>query len=242
MKAIVLKIEPDHDLVLPFSHFHTLQGLVYDLLSYDPNLSKEVHARRNASTDAMKLFCFSELRGRHRIEGGRIIYFGPFFLEVRSPEDRYIDTIEKSVTEYPQITVDGCKCRVVGARSESISFTGNRVMFRMNTPITVYRTDVDRKRRYYSPREEEFYEIIRSNLLKKYSFVYGKEYEGSFSFFCPAPERCRKIVARYKGTFMIAFFGTYLLEASPKMLDIAYFCGIGGKNSMGFGVADIVGD
>lgn len=239
MKSVVLRIEPRRDLILPFSHFHALQGLVYELLSYDPTLSAELHNKRNGNTDELKLFCFSELRGRHSVVDRKLVFPGPFFFEVRSAEDIIVDTIAERVMQDSAIMVDGCVCRVSGMRTDSISFNTCSLDLHANTPITVYRTDADKRRIYYSPAESEFYEIVSNNLAKKYRLLYGREYEGEFSFSCLDPARCKKVVARYKGDFINAFLGDYRLEASGEMLDVAYYCGLGGKNSMGFGFAEL---
>lgn len=239
LKSIVLKIEPGRDLLLPFSHFHALQGLVYELLSYDPVLSAELHDKRNGNTDALKLFCFSEVRGRHSVVDRKLVFPGPFFFEVRSAEDAIVDTIAERVMRDSAIMVDGCVCRVSGMRTDSISFNAGALELRANTPITTYRTGADKRRIYYSPFDSEFYEIVSNNLARKYKLLYGREYDEELSFFCPAPEKCKKVVARYKGDFITAFLGDYRFEASGEMLEIAYYCGLGSKNSMGLGFVDL---
>lgn len=239
MKSIVLKIEPRRDLLLPLSHFHALQGLVYELLRYDPALSGELHNKRNGNTDSLKLFCFSELHGRHSIEDRKLVFPEPFFFEVRSAVDIIVDTIAERVMRDSVIKVDGCVCRVSGMWTDSIAFKTGALELRANTPITAYRTGVDKIRTYYSPAEREFYEIVSNNLAKKFRLLNGREYEEEFSFSCLSPGRCKKVVARYKGDYITAFLGDYRLEASGELLDAAYYCGLGGKNSMGFGFIDL---
>ena len=240
MRSIILRIETNRGLVLPFAHSHTLQGLVYELLSFDPVLSSGLHNKRDKRTDAMKLFCFSDLRGRYRKNTAErtLVYNGALSFEVRSPNDIIIETIAKSVRDDPLIVINGCECAITGFRIDSPEFPCNILDMRMNTPVTVYRSGADKKRIYYTPEEAEFYEIIRSNLLKKYLLVFGAPYEGELAFTCLDAASCRRVVTRYKGDIINAFLGSYRLEASPQMLAIAYYCGIGSKNSMGFGFVD----
>ena len=49
-----------------------------------------------------------------------------------------------------------------------------------------------------------------------------------------------KCVTQIKGTWVNAWYGTYLLKGSPQAIQFLYHTGLGAKNSMGFGLFDIV--
>lgn len=238
MKSIVLTIEPERDLVLPLSHQHALQGLVYDLIRYDPVLSSELHNDKSGKTDALKLFCFSDLYGTYRYSDRMRTYPGPFRFEIRSVRDVIIDTIAERIRHDPIITVSGCACRIVNVSSDARSFPETGLHIRMNTPVSVYYTDRDGKRRYFSPEEEEFYRLVSKNLEKKYLLIYGQEYDGALRIACLSPGSCRHVVARYKGKIINAYYGEFYLEASARMLAVAYYCGLGSKNASGFGFVE----
>lgn len=239
MKSIILTIESGRELVLPLSPYHALQGLVYDLIGYDPALSAELHNRKNGKTDALKLFCFSDLHGQYRYSDRTRTYPGPFEFEIRSAEDIIVDTIAERIEHDPVVMVDGCVCRVRDLITYSKSFFDTEVDVHMNTPITVYRTERDKKRRYFSTEEDEFYELVSSNLEKKYSLIYGHKYEGQLRLSCLSAGRCKHVVARYKGDIVNAYYGDFRIEASTKMLAVAYYCGLGSKNSVGFGFTEL---
>ncbi len=239
MKSIILTIEPERELILPLSHYHALQGLVYELISYDPTLSMELHNKKNGKTDALKLFCFSDLYGKYRYSDRTRTYPGPFRFEIRSAEDIIIDTTAERIKHDSIIMVDGCVCRVTELYTYSKSFFEACLNLHMNTPITVYRADSDKKRRYYAPDEDEFYEIVTSNLKKKFSLIYGREYDGELRISCLSPGKCRHVVARYKGEIINAYYGDFHIEASSEMQAVAFHCGLGSKNSIGFGFAEL---
>jgi CRISPR-associated endoribonuclease Cas6 len=46
-------------------------------------------------------------------------------------------------------------------------------------------------------------------------------------------------VTRYKGFYITAWSGTYLLEGKRKYLDFLYQTGLGSKTSQGFGMFDV---
>ena len=50
MKSIVLTIQPKQELIIPLSHYHALQGLVYELISYDSALSMELHNKKSGKS------------------------------------------------------------------------------------------------------------------------------------------------------------------------------------------------
>ena len=239
MKSIVLTIQPKQELIIPLSHYHALQGLVYELISYDSALSMELHTKKSGKTDALKLFCFSDLYGKYRYSDRTRTYPGPFRFEIRCAEDIIVDTIAERITHDPMIMVDGCVCRISDLITYSKSFLDAGLDLHMNTPISVYRTDCDKKRRYFSPEEDEFYELVSNNLKKKYLLIYGHAYGEELLLSCPSPGRSKHVVARYKGDIVNAYYGDYRIEATPEMLAVAYYCGLGSKNSIGFGFAEL---
>ena len=172
MKSIKMTIKPNGELVLPEAHFSTLQGLFYELLSFDPVLSDEVHGMRSGKTDAIKQFCFSDLHYPCGSSRGSAFYKSSFTFEVRSANDPIIETIERSVNDDPLIVINGHECEIINYRVSSTVFLSNSFDMRMDSPITVYRSN--KRRDYYSQSDPEFYEIVKNNLLKKYLLAYGE--------------------------------------------------------------------
>ena len=114
-----------------------------------------------------------------------------------------------------------------------------RIQIRMLTPITVYHTDGQNQTEFYHPDEEAFYDGITRNAMRKYLFHTGAAYTESF---CIAPlfkGLPKRMFTVYKGSYITAWYGQYALSGSPKMLDVLYQVGIGGKNSQGFGMFEV---
>lgn len=249
MKYIRLTIAPEDKVLLPYAHFSTLQGVVYALTSFDPELSAAIHDKKQDSKAAIKLFCFSDLIGpyENRREEKLRVFEEPFGFEVRSADDKLIETIEKRVAADNTLFIGSSRCGVTGFETGRRRFIESRAVFSMNTPITVYRTE-DGFRRYYAPDEPEFLELIENNLRHKYFDVFGEEYTGEFKFKCLRKGRnvetwyvkrsdrdpSEKIRIKIRG-----WLGRYLLCAEPGMIETAYFCGVGGNNSQGFGFGEV---
>ena len=50
----------------------------------------------------------------------------------------------------------------------------------------------------------------------------------------------KKLVTRYKGILITAWYGTYQLTGERKYLDFLYQTGLGAKNAQGFGMFEIL--
>ncbi len=238
MKSILMNIVPQNTVNLPFAHFRILQGLVYHLLSYDSAISETVHNKKEGKADSFKMFCFSDLCGRYRIDSQSLIYEGPVSFEIRSAEDSFIDVIAGRLDEDSLLSINQCACKVIDYSVSSRFFLNNEAVFTMNTPIVAYHT-IDKHTVFYGPSDENFFPIVCNNLLKKYEMLHDASYTGPLGIECVECRPKDKCVTSFKGTYLTGYYGAYRLVASGEMLRTAYFCGLGGKNSMGFGVGII---
>lgn len=50
----------------------------------------------------------------------------------------------------------------------------------------------------------------------------------------------KKMVTKYQGHYIIAWYGEYILSGKRKYLDFLYQVGIGAKNSQGFGMIEML--
>ncbi|NUM33036.1 MAG: CRISPR-associated endoribonuclease Cas6 [Candidatus Brocadiae bacterium] len=105
---------------------------------------------------------------------------------------------------------------------------------------------------YIRPEEPEFPEAIRQNLLHKFILLYGHEPENqelSFSWDKDYIEhyggyqskKISKLITIREGsntqeTQIKAFLAPFYLSGSEELIYTAYECGIGEKNSLGFGM------
>ncbi|MCF6192386.1 MAG: CRISPR-associated endoribonuclease Cas6, partial [Candidatus Hydrothermae bacterium] len=117
----------------------------------------------------------------------------------------------------------------------------------MLSPVTVYSTLYDRAGRrktyYYSPFEEEFSEHIIQNLKRKAVTWYGPDVslpEEAWIRPIRVKQADQKIL-RFKGTVIKGWMGLYEARLPEPYFTLAYYAGLGAKNSQGFGMIRVVG-
>lgn len=138
------------------------------------------------------------------------------------------------VRETPILRFADCDCDVTDLTVSTRTFLKSEAVFTMQTPIVLYRS-ADGHTRYFAPNEDEFYPLLANNLEKKYAAVFGRDYSGPLGIECLRCTADDKVVTRYKGTLITGYTGVFRIVADPDMLSVAYHCGLGGKNAMGFG-------
>lgn len=109
------------------------------------------------------------------------------------------------------------------------------------TPIVVYSTDSTTKYTvYYSPEDIEFYEEIQNNAYRKYQAYYGVEPDSYVEIKEASDMTAKKLVTKYQGSYIEAWYGNFILFGKRKYLDFLYQTGLGSKNSQGFGMFNII--
>lgn len=223
---------------MPFAGNQILQGLVYWLLARDPAYSGFVHDRGYRSGGRpFKLFVFAPLRGRYVTEGKTLIFPEDVVFAVRSESGEFLERLR-----------DGCR---VGERCElndqqvllrqlallPTPALSGPLRIRTRSPVTVHTTTPDRHTRYYAPEEGEFYARILANARRKWDSLYaGEPFELALEAVPGAP--ARRIVTTFKGVYITAWHGEFLLSGSPRALAFLYNTGLGDRNSQGFGMFD----
>jgi CRISPR-associated endoribonuclease Cas6 len=86
------------------------------------------------------------------------------------------------------------------------------------------------------PGEERFYENIQKNLINKYSKFYGDFNGDKWVRIRPDIKTAKRRRIEIKGNYHRGHMMNFEIEADQRLLDFAYNCGLGEKNSMGFGM------
>jgi len=210
----------------------------------DPVLSKFLHdigflyGKRR-----FKLFTFSKiigkLHGKSKKRG--LLFFEPeITLYFSSP---LIDIVSSSVKTF--LKKDDLflgKNRLSLSSIELVkSDVDEEITVRCLSPITVYKTpEGERRFHYLNPWQEEFYELIKKNLVKKYEIVYSKNYKGEFEMEPAKVMKGYKKKVLYRGTLIEAWEGYFKLRGDPEIIKLALEAGLGAKNPQGFGMVERV--
>ena len=94
---------------------------------------------------------------------------------------------------------------------------------------------------YISPDDDEYERSVISNFENKYRAAYGTVPEPGLHI-CPVNVTEKdKVVTKFGGKIYItAWNGIYRLSGDPRYLQFLYDCGVGAKNSQGFGMVERV--
>ena len=238
---LYVHIDLNEPLVLPINYNHIIQAIIYKTLSVMPNYSEFLHERGYASgTRQYKMFQFSQLKGEYKIIDKKIIFYSAVEFEIRSPEPLLIHLLNGGFI-YEGITFGEKQYRKIRTKIDDFTVEDQAISVQMKTPIVVYSTDpVTKYTDYYSPIDQEFYEGIQQNAYNKYTAYYGVEPDSYIEIQKIQNSVAKKMVTKYQGHYIIAWYGEYMLSGKRKYLDFLYQVGIGAKNSQGFGMIEML--
>lgn len=236
-------------MTLPIQYNHLLQAFIYTNLR-DKELQIKYHDQGfTINGRRIKMFTFSRLFGKYEMNqsAGSITFFPPVSMTVSSVESDFLSEFTREILSSDLLYLNGTKLEVKSF--EPLSFKGrkDKVQIEMLSPLTVYRTSsVNGKNttEYFSPWDEQFEELVRSNIMTKNSLLYRDSNSAKLDFSIkPMMERNEKLqkIINFKGTVIKGWLGTYLLSGSEELIRLAYYSGLGSKNSEGFGCFKIFG-
>lgn len=223
------------DASLPLAHKYPVQSLIYHILSQDPGFSAQLHdGGFSAGNRRFKLFTFGDLTGNYRIENGTICFRDFISLEVRSPEPAFLETLEKCARTGQTYTLNGNALTLIALRRDARTVTQNQIRVQTLSPVTAHTTLADGTTRYFSPEEPEFLQALVGNAYRKL-MSFGQPIPAGSLFILPQGS-FKKVVTTYKGTYITAWKGEFLLKGNPELLTFLQDTGLGAKNSQGFGM------
>lgn len=242
---VLMKLE--EPLVLPIHYNHIIQAVILGWLN-EKNYRRYVHDEGyEYNNRRYKLYTFSRLEGKFSLEGNsrKIVFYDKVKLMISAMDDNFLQYVVNTVIMNNEIQILNNRVNVdeVVCFSNEVKDSG---IFRTRSPIVVYSTferNGSKKTYYYNPMEDEFSELIRKNLINKYTAYYG--YEPNNSDFEIKPAKNHKLkenIVMYKGIVIKGWSGYFEIKGSPELMKIAYNAGLGSKNSQGFGFIDSVGD
>jgi CRISPR-associated endoribonuclease Cas6 len=231
------KFSFEQPLNLPKHYNNVLQGFFYK--NMDPLLAGILHEVGFVYNQRrFKLFAFSKIFGKIKEKNESNILFKPPDVHVyfSTPITTHMKSIVMSLMKKEKLLM--YKQYVFLSEVEVLEeeIESDEITVVCLSPIVVYRTpEGSRRHIYLSPFEEQFYDMIKSNLMKKYQLVYGKRYMGDIEIAPANTNSIHKKKIVFKGTLITAWEGLFKIKAKRDMLKVGLECGLGVKNSAGFG-------
>lgn len=228
-------------LILPINYHHILQSIIYTNMSTQTGVGDYFHdVGFEVVNRTFKLFTFGLLQGKYKIQGKNIIFYDRVSFEVRSPEILLLLTVSNSIRNngirYGNQTFNDVLVEVMDKTVEE-----EEILVRMVSPVCVYRTgQLTRETYYYEPWEDGFEELLNMNFKRKYEACFGVKPREDIGIMPVRVGDKDKYVTKYKGFYITAWRGVYMLVGGRRYLDFLYQTGLGTKNSQGFGMFEII--
>ncbi|MEX2680370.1 MAG: CRISPR-associated endoribonuclease Cas6 [Candidatus Sigynarchaeota archaeon] len=227
---LVVTLEPAQSAAGGLVTKHAVQGFIYSALRATPY--DVIHDKRQ-----FKFFCFSDL-----FPIGDFVAGEPKTLVVSSPDAAFINLLRDALEQNPGTHLGGVQVRVAGIKVARPPLSSQ---FITGSPVVVYKDN--KANMYFSFQKDKdmafFLQRVKENALKKFNAFY----EGELAFEGELFDRLvfRREVAVHDakdGTPFIMIGSTWSLLAKdfmPPYLRKFYAflmdCGLGEKNSLGFG-------
>jgi CRISPR-associated endoribonuclease Cas6 len=185
---------------------------------------------------------------------------GPWELQIGSPMlEEFVQNFVIGLFESAELTLasQGIRAEFRIERVETLPTPKFRESsrFKCLSPIAVS-TMHERQGRlqpyYYRPHDAGLSEALRKNLLEKYQIIHDSQkatFSEKVAFSLkfrlePHDKPKSKLITIKEGsrqaTHIKAFETYFTLEGSPELMQVAWECGLGERNSQGFGMVELV--
>jgi CRISPR-associated endoribonuclease Cas6 len=253
MRVKLTLLATKRNVVLPLNYNHAVAGLIYRTVGH---ASEEFASRLHdegfeADRRRFKLFTFSRLSVKQRrVVGDRMMLEAPeVTLQVSSPVGEFIEHFVSGLFQSERFQIAGAEFTLAEAETIAPPEFTERMSFRALAPITESVRDEQNRTRYLS-LEDDWSGVIARNLARKYEALYGHApvYEGLHwewdqAYIAEAGKRNRRpsvLIEVSEGTKVRGWLVPFTIEGSKELIELGYEAGFGNRNSMGFGMAEIV--
>ena len=237
---------------LPINYNYFLTGVIYQFLrESDPEYAQFLHQDGyELENRHFKLFTFSQLMAKRReIRGDRIHFRSPLTWYVSSSQEPFLQNFAAALMQTGILQIERQRLRVENVEVLRQPHFERQMTFRCLSPITMstVRERADKLVTHYClPDDPQFSELVRQNLIRKYEAVHQQPpEEKSFAmtfdqgYIDKRKGRVTRLVD-YKGIKIRGVVSPFHVIGAPELIHIGYECGFGDKNSMGFGMADVL--
>lgn len=241
MRLKISLTSPGSNYLIPYNYNHILSAIIYRKIS-DLDLAAKLHFSKD-----FKFFTFSQIYvpDFKLTKRGVLSRDGKLEFYVSSPNDELIKSLVEGHLENSGVDFKGHKLLVEQIELlKKPVFKESMTMKTMSPIMARIKREVDGKLKIWDlgPGDERFYESIQKNLINKYISFYG-DFDGErWVRIRPDMKSAKRRRIDIKGNFHRGFMMNFEIEADLRLLEFAYDCGLGEKNSMGFGMIETFGN
>jgi CRISPR-associated endoribonuclease Cas6 len=264
---VMLTIKPvGRGFALPFNYQYHLSSVIYGWIEKSSSeYSKFLHDKGfspEGVTRQFKHFCFSQLLIADRkadVQHKRLIINSPtikWYIGV--PVDQTLNHIVIGLFEKQEFYIDRMYDRFIVEQVETLPEPkwDRKMKFRMLSPLTVSVAE-DRNGKlmpyYLRANDPRLADALKNNIINKYRSLYGNNLHDT-DFNCVLDEeyiakrggydKVSKLITIKEGTEeetkVKGMMCPLTIEGNPELIKLAYESGLGEKNSVGFGMIEVV--
>ena len=237
-----IQLKSKEHLHIPFNYNYILSAVIYSKIA-DLNLASKLHNSRS-----FKYFTFSQIniQKRNMVKDGFISKNGVINFQIASPNDYLIKSLVEGYLEDLQVNFKGQNLFVEKIELLSVPKFEKKMKAKTISPIIVRtKREIDGKLKIWdlNPSEPSFFLNLEKNLVKKYNQFYDKEIAtDTIKISSEMKFVKRKRITIEKGdikTYHRGFMMDIAIDGDKDLIKFGYDCGLGEKNSLGFGMIDL---
>lgn len=248
MRSLRITVFAREPVVLPLAYNELLQGVLYGCWR---ERTPQLHdAGFSVGPSTYRLFTFGPLRSKGHIDSKRRTYRleGSSSFEVRTPIEGLLDILAAELAgrgivrigahELPLVNLDACDRLLFPRRALVRAVQPIVVASSKNTSDMADSRDGTHRSGYLSPEDNGWATRIQQNAADKAAII-GLDCPADLQIIPLSSTGLRKRVTRFKGTYITGWMGEFALSCDPQLMQLLYSCGLGSKNSQGFGMFEI---
>ncbi len=267
MRLKITLLPKEHNALLPINYQYPLSAAIYHILAQaEPVYADFLHREGypNSHKKKLKLFVFSKLffdRAAKVINNTLQLTDVPLcWFFISSPmEETFVQNFVIGLFEKSEIAI-GNKQNVLRFTTQQVEslpapILTNEMHGRTLSPISISVSHpVTRNPQYLLPLDENTSRVICNNLRLKYETIHEKSYDGEIDWNADknyisergGETKTTKLITIKEGTpeetKVKGFNCPFILHGEPEILRVAFECGLGERNSIGFGMIEINND
>lgn len=253
---LLLTLQPGHiPCLIPFDYPHALTAVIYRFLDHaSHDYARFLHDEGYRSgAKRFKLFTFSQLLipTRRITPEGILCHSTQITWQISSPITEFVEHLATGLLQLGQMRLGANTFTLARVEVAPTPTFTDRERLRCLSPIVVSAAQERAGKlqaRYLRADDPQLSEALRQNLLRKFLVVHGRapqsdvlSVEFDRAYLRRKGEEVYRLVS-YKGTQIKAIMAPFTVRGSPELIEIGYEAGFGEKNSMGFGMVEVVGD
>lgn len=226
----------DH-LKVPLNYQHMIQGLIYSAFD-QKNMGEFLHDEGyRFEKKVFKLFVFSNLFGKYKIEAHSIIFENEITFYVSSYSEEFMKTIYAFFNQNGKAILNH---QIISLKSmkfiKTEYFKEKDVVLHTLSPVVNYRTE-NNFVTYFKPSDPEFESLCINNLKDKCKVLELNEDDVIFE--CLNVSYEKKRLVKFKNTFYVAYMTELTVKTNYETLSLIMDTGLSAKGPAGFGMIEV---